>query len=281
MCSAVLLASVIGALPVAAAFADDAAPGGAAFARPSETARAASAGAAAPAAAIADAKTSGSAKPAPEARPLGYTAKVEPSQVALGRPFVYEIEIRHEPADTYELPKPLEFGEAAVRKVDTTREEDGSEATTRFRIEAALYDRLGDAALPDLVLVARGPAGLRELRIPGAPVTVVATTQADELAGMHPPQELRVPSYAAIWIALGALVAAAVAFFGWRRWKAGRARRAEAEAPRKSPEERALEALALLEAEALPASGRGREHYFRLSSIVRAFIEESGGPEAM
>lgn len=215
----------------------------------------------------------------PEAQPLGFSAKAEPSQVGLGRPFVYEIEVRHDPADTYALPRPLALGEAMVRKVESSREEQGDAAISRFRIESAVYDRLGEAALPDVVLSVKGPAGARELRIPGAPVTVISTSTGDELAGMHPAQELRVPSLRVVWIALAALLAAALGVVAHRSWRAWRAR--VAAAPRRPPEEVALEALAALEAEALPGRGRVREHHFRLSAIVRAFVEASGGPEAL
>jgi len=215
----------------------------------------------------------------PEAKPLGFSAKAEPSQVGLGRPFVYEIEVRHDPADTFELPKPLTFGEAAVRKVESSREDRDGAAVTRFRIEASLFDRLGEASLPDLALTVKGPEGLRELRIPGAPVTVVSTSQGDELAGMHPAQELRVPSYRVLWIALGVGLAVALGVFAWRKVRAWRRR--VAGAPARPAEDVALEALEALRAEALPRTGRAREHYFRLSAILRAFVEGSGGPDAL
>jgi len=226
--------------------------------------------------------TDGAVPPAlPQARPLGFSAKAEPSQVGLGRPFVYEIEVRHDPADTYALPQPLALGEATVRKVESSRVEQGDDAISRFRIESALYDRLGEAALPDVVLSVTGPAGARELRIPGAPVTVISTSTGDELAGMHPAQELRVPSFRVVWIALAALVAAALGLLAFRRWRSWRARVAATPAPPRPPEAVALEALAALQAEALPGKGRVREHHFRLSTIVRAFVEASGGPEAL
>ncbi|HWV38723.1 MAG TPA: hypothetical protein VN033_09645 [Vulgatibacter sp.] len=284
--SLAFVAAAIAVVPLGASGIDDPATaqlGGADDAAPPSGARAdASAATSAPRAEGAAAEARDAAGGGlPEATPLGFSARAEPSRVELGRPFVYEIEIRHDPADTYALPRPLVLGEAAVRKVETSREEAEGATVSRFRIEAALYDRLGEAALPDLVLSVEGAAGPRELRIPGAPVTVIATTEGDELAGMHPPQELRVPSYRVAWIAAGLLAAAFLGLLAHRRWRAWRDRIAAAPAPPRPPEAVALEALAALQAEGLPGAGHAREHYFRLSAIVRAFVEGSGGPEAL
>ncbi|AKU89986.1 hypothetical protein AKJ08_0373 [Vulgatibacter incomptus] len=211
----------------------------------------------------------------PEAVPLGLTAKAEPSRVALGRPFVYEIEIRHEPSDRYELPKPLTLGNASVRKAETEASEEGGVAITRFRIEASIFDSLGDAALPDIVLQVRSKDGAKVLRVPGAPVTIVGSTEETELAGSRPPQEVRVPSYTLVWIGLGAGVAIALAVAVWRRL--ARTKAGGETLPRQSAEERALAALRDLEGLGLASAGKGREHYFRLSEVMRSYLLEAAG----
>ncbi len=223
------------------------------------------------------AEAAANALAAVQATPLGFSAKVSPSEVGLGRPFTYEIEIRHDPGERYELPSPLALGTAAVRSVNTDRREEGSVATTTFRIEAAIFDQLGEASLPDTILLVRGDGAARELRIPGAPVTILAVGSGDELADIRPPQELRVPSYRALWIALAVGAAAALASFFYRM----RTRRSGSEVPAgPGAEELALDALDRLAAEALPVAGKGREHYFRLSEIVRGYLDDDAGVSA-
>lgn len=208
----------------------------------------------------------------PEAAPLGFSATVDPSTVELGRPFAYEIEIQHDPAERYELPTPLSFGQAAVRSVETDRDEEDGVATTRFRIEAAIYDTLGEASLPDLLLSVRDREGLRELRIPGAPVTVSAEWEGDELADIRSPRDVYVLSWVWLYL-LGGIALLIGALFWAKRWSAARRRAGGEEASQHvDPKEAALAALSALERGELLPLGRGREFYFRLSEIVRTYL---------
>src|SRR5690606_7530918 len=52
-------------------------------------------------------------------------------------------------------------------------------------------------------------------------------------------------------------------------------------APPGTPEDRARAALDALHAEALPLLGRTREHHFRLSEIVRRYLEETAALQAL
>lgn len=211
----------------------------------------------------------------PTAAPLGFEARVEPSTAELGRPFVYEIRVRHHPAERYELPRPLSLGTAAIRNVDVSRSEAEGEATTIFRVEAAIYDQLGEANLPDLVLSVRGPDGVKELPIPGAPVTIAVSSEAQELAGNRPPRELIVPSYFLLWSLLALVGAVVLGLLARRHMASRRGPVDEGKAPPRIPaDERTLAELRKLAAETLPREGKAREHYFRLSAIVRAYLGE-------
>jgi len=213
----------------------------------------------------------------PAAAPLGFTAKVDPSTVDLGRPFVYEIEVRHHPGERYELPRPVGLGTAAVRDVSVEREDEREASVTRIRIEAAVYDQLGEATLPDLILTMTGEGGPKELRIPGAPVTIAVASDSDQLEDIRPPRDLVVRSYTILWILLLLGAAALIAWYLHRREAARKASRPPAPEPKIDADVRALDLLRRLEVEGLAAQGKTREHYFRLSEIVRLYFDDALG----
>lgn len=213
-------------------------------------------------------------QPEPAAGPKSFSSRAEPSTVRLGQPFVLEVVITGEPSVLYTLPKDLELGTLDVRRVDVQRVEQGAEAVTTARIEVALFDAVGPAQLPTVIFEAHGPFGRTSLAVPGPPIQVEATAEGEELDDIGGPQMLAVFSPAAIWIALGAALLAAAAYFGVRGYRRRRAARPAAPVHVGTPEERALAALDALEAEGF--NDEGRAFYFSLSEIVRGFLEEVG-----
>jgi hypothetical protein len=207
----------------------------------------------------------------PEAKPHGFSSRVEPDKVELGRPFRLVLEVRHDPAETYALAGEPDLGGLVVRgapHVERT-EADGT-ATTRIVFDLVAFDALGERKLPDPVLVAEGPAGRARLVLPGPPLTVVAVSEGEELVN-PPPQALFVIAWDRIaWGAGGVLALLLLVWAIWR-WRHRRkaAPEAAAEVDRRTPEERALEALAAVEGD---AGLSWRERYFRLSALVRGFL---------
>lgn len=205
------------------------------------------------------------------ARPHSFVARTEPAEVQLGRPFVYVIEVRHGAEEIYSLPEPLDVGSLALLGVQTERSEVDGEQVTTFRVELANYDQLGELLLPDWELEVQRSDGPATLLVPGATVAVEEIGEGTELVGMQAPLELYVPAWGWAW-GLGALLVAIAAVWLWRRRrKRGEGQGSESEIP---PEELALRRLGALEAEALWTAGsaKQREHYFRLSEILREYL---------
>lgn len=111
-------------------------------------------------------------------------------------------------------------------------------------------------------------------------VTSELGNEVPSLANLEPMVPPRpVPHYSVIGWVLGAIVAVVMAILAavmmWRRRK-----RRPVEPPRRTPEEIAGEALALLLAENLPARGLVKEFYLRLTGIVRQYVEDTTGIRA-
>lgn len=208
-----------------------------------------------------------------EARPIAFQAAVDPPAVPLGAPFLVQLEVRHEATEQYALPGKLALGEAVLRGTPTTeRTETGGTAITRFTIEATIFEALGDVELPPIVLSVTGGAGAT-LTVPIPPVKIEETSSDTELDDIRPltPVLERDPTKIAL---TGAAVLAAFALGLVAAWLWKQRGRLTKQAPVVPADERALTALGALRAEKLVSAGRAREHYFRLSEILRSAITE-------
>lgn len=212
--------------------------------------------------------------------PLSFRSRIDPGEVRLGDPFTWEVELRHEPGLRYELPRPLELGTLEVRGSRVERRAEGEQAVTTVRILLAVYDALGEVRVPDLVLAARGPGGAGSFAVPGAELRVVATTEGGELADLRGQQPVLRFSWMPIGIGVGLLLAvgAIVAAVRWRGRRGPDALPAE---PPRTPEERALDALDALRVEGPLDPAAAASFYFRLSEILRAYLEATTGLPAL
>jgi hypothetical protein len=146
---------------------------------------------------------------------------------------------------------------------------------------------LGAQKLPAMVLDVVAPQASGTYEAPGAEIVVegVLTEEAVEkgeaLYDIHPPAEVAVRSYRLLWIALGAAAVAALAYLAYRRWRRPKIVPA---APARAPDPldvRTLAALDSLRIEDLHGQGRYREFQFRLSEIVRGYLGERFGIDAL
>ncbi|MFN7133073.1 MAG: hypothetical protein ACK4N5_13425, partial [Myxococcales bacterium] len=216
-----------------------------------------------------------------EAKPHSFTAVAEPDKVRLGEKFRYVIEVRHDPAERYELPRELSVGEAFnLVEVDATRETKDGVAVTRFVLTAALFE-LGEKRLPDLTLNVTSKAGAFGLSVPGPVVTGLgALDEQAQLQDIAPPVDVTIPDYRLLYVVAGTILLTLLVL-----WLVGRLRnrrKVEKVLPPPPPvpaHVRALEALAALQRE--DPGGREKEMYFRISEILRDYLGERFGFNAL
>jgi hypothetical protein len=204
--------------------------------------------------------------------------------VRLGEPFGYEVEVRHPPAERYALPAELDLAPFRASGGACRREERGGEAVTTCSLTLALLD-LGAHDVPAIRLRASTPSGESALEVAGPRVEAAGgidpslRAAALELRDLAPPVPLLVETWRPLGWAAALLGAAAALSAVWRALRR-RARRATRTAPPLSPHERLARRLDALEAEGLGRRGAAREHWFRLSEIVREILAASTDVEA-
>jgi hypothetical protein len=207
--------------------------------------------------------------------------RVEPPRVKVGEPFTRTIAITHPIGHRYELLLPSDTGDFEVLDQSRRRDDAGERATTTFTLRLSAF-ALGKLTLPPLPFEVSTPEVTRTFTSDPAAIEVIATVAEDraELHDIRPPEVVPVPNYLLAWILLGAAAAAALAFLAWRWWQRPRPAKSIS-APPQPLEVRARAALAALAGESLPALGRNKEYYSRLSEIVRGYLGERYGVEAL
>lgn len=226
------------------------------------------------------------APPSPDAGsvPPRISPTVSAEKVRLGEPFTYTVTVEHSPDERWELRPPVDLGAFGVRSSARQRTDKADQSTTTFRLEMALFE-LGEHRLPTLVFDVVGGGTARTASVSGALVEGLsslppdAAAQGASLMDIKPNADVPVRSYRLLWLVLG--LAAALAFVLWlRRYLSRRRAQLPPPPPRPLPE-RTREALDALRAEGLLAKGLVREYHFRLSEIVRGYLGERFGFEAL
>lgn len=218
------------------------------------------------------------------AGPLSYTSRADPDRVQLGEPFSYELVIRHRLGQRYDLRPPSSDGAFELHGQTRNRVDAKDGATTTFTLKLALFE-LGRKKLPDLTFEVFEGDRAGKFVAPGVDVEGISSLpkeseKGEALRDIKPPEDVPVRSYRLLWV-LGALLAAAALAYALYRWlKRDKPVRAVRE-PLAPLDVRILRSLDELRGQNLPAQGRVREFYFRLSEIVRAYLGERYGFEAL
>jgi len=220
-------------------------------------------------------------------RPLDFRHHAVPEKVRLGDPFFYELQITHPLDQRYELRVPRDLGDLELAGQERSRADAPDRAVTTFRLRMAAF-QLGKQKLPDLTFdVVATDATSGTFQTEGAQIEV-ASTLSDEavqngepLYDIRPPDEVPVRTYRLLW-ALAALAAAAALGYAAYRWlRRPRAAAPAKAAPKEPLEVRARKALEELRAQDLPGQGLYREFHFRLSEILRGYLGERYGFDAL
>jgi len=211
--------------------------------------------------------------------PLRVQSRVTPSQARLGEPFVVEIVITHERTQRYELPAPGDLD--AFEYVSQQRERvDGPDSsTTTFKVTLQGFE-LGKQRTPTLQFELADPAGTVPMPVSGTDVEIVSSLPADskdtgaDYYDVRKPEELPVRSWRLVYALLVALLVGLLAYAVMRYLNRPKVVAAAPEKPLEPAHVRARQALDALAKQNLPARGRVKEHYFRLSEIIRGYLGE-------
>lgn len=211
--------------------------------------------------------------------PQRVQVRADPEKVKLGEPFTVEIVVTHDPSQRYELGAPGDLGDFDFAGQERSRVDGKDSSTTTFKVRLQAY-ALGKQRTPALSLeVSEAGGEPRQLSVGGAEVEIVSTLPPDaqktgaNLYDVRPPEVVPVRTWRLLY-ALGALLAAGLLGWALYRWLT---RPRSLAAPERPPEPlhlRATRALDELREQNLPGQGRGREFYFRLSEILRAYLGE-------
>lgn len=238
----------------------------------------------APAADVAPAPAQSQQGPAP-VEPVGFQARTTPDQVRLGEPFLYELIVTHPKTHRYELTPPADLGAFELLEQTRQRQDGRDTAVTTFGLKVSAFE-LGSVALPDLTFDVSTPEGPRRFTAPGREVEVIPTLPPDaqgkgeELFDYQPPTEVPVRSWTLLYVLAG-LVAAALLAWALVRWLRRPRPVREVVKPVLPLDVRTRQALDALKTDDLPARGQVKEFYFRLSEIVRGYLGERYGFDAL
>jgi hypothetical protein len=218
-------------------------------------------------------------------QPLSVRREVIPERVRLGEPFVYRLSIEHPASQRWELRTPRDLGSYELLEQSRTRQDTGDRSTTTYLLKMSLF-ALGEQVLPTLTFDVVEPDGAAVARIDGADVDGTSSLPKDseqlgaKLEDIKPNEDVPVRSWRLLWLLAGTAAAIALALLVRRAWL----RRAPPQHPSPPPlplPVRVQQALDALEAEQLPQRGLQREFHFRLSGIVRGYLGERFGFDAL
>jgi len=217
--------------------------------------------------------------------PLAVDRQVIPDAVKLGEPFVYRVTVHHPPGQRWDLRTPRDLGGYELIEQSRTSSDGKTESTTTYLLKMALFE-LGSHVLPTLTFDVVDATGGGVARIDGPDIEAKSSLPKDadqlgaKLADIKPNEDVPIRSWRLLWWVAGALAATALLWFGLRAWR-NRPRRPVLAAPPLPLDERTLQALGALEAEGLPERGLQREFHFRLNGLVRGYLGERFGFDAL
>ncbi len=214
-----------------------------------------------------------------------YTAEAQPSTPKMGEPFVYAVSVTHPRDEVFSLPKDADLGDFDL--VSSSKDDVPTAEGVKTVLRLVLRGwAIGSKAIPDLQLEVQKAQGVSRFTVPGVTVELTGALDPDggsesPLREIAPPVIVHVRTYRVL-AGLAALLAALVAGY----FLVGYLRREKpafvAPPPPPIPAHvRARTALELLLGEDLPAQGRQREFYFRLSEVVRRYLGERFGFEGL
>lgn len=212
--------------------------------------------------------------------PREVSVAVEPRSVTIGDVFEVTVELTVPEGHQAGVPgMDADLGGVEVRSADTSSSAlEGGEVRHTAVYEAVAW-KVGEITVRSPSVAIRGPDGeVEEFERVETVLTVrsVLPEGAEEIRDIRGPKEmpLRWTHYVlAALPVMGLLGLIALGVWWLRNRRGAEESSGEAPAPRLPPAEEALEALRALQSEDLPEQGRIKEHYVRLSWILRNYVD--------
>lgn len=223
-----------------------------------------------------------------ERGPLKLTATVAPRQAWVGDPVTVDLRMRTPDDIVVALPDPNAFGDLHVIDAGVAEcrpaAEGGLDWRRRYRVDSLISGTLEIPPLvakyarregdqPPAALDQELSTGPLEVLVRSALTTQDSIVQPRDITGTLVPPPAPWPPWLIAMVAVGTLLLLGLGAFAARLVLQYLTR----PPPPISPEEWALRELNRLDCLQLIAAGQPREHYYRLSEIVRGYIERQFG----
>lgn len=218
--------------------------------------------------------------------PFQLRARITPEKVKLGEPAVLEVVVTHEPGQRYELKTPGDLGDFEYLGQERSRVDGADQSTTTLQVKLSAF-QVGSLDTPALELEVFAPQGAATLPAPRVKLEVVsslpadAQTKGEDLFDVKPPEEVPVRSWRLLYVLAGLLAALGLGFLLMKYLNRPKPVTPVFVPPPEPLHVRTTKALDTLAAENLPARGDFKPYYFRLSEIVRGYLGELYGFEAL
>jgi hypothetical protein len=209
------------------------------------------------------------------ARATVFTATVSQDSISVGDRILFEATILV-PKGASVIPPDVAagFGKFVVKEWTTDKAEKKNADSLNYKYIISLYEveQCTIPAVPFIQTLAGKNDTLLSKPMPVRLVLIRNTDSANtSIKDLKPQQTAGSPSFAWLWLVLGAGALTALFFFA-RRFLGKRTRAAHS-VPPKPPYEEAIEALRMLEEQQYLGKGMLREHVFGLSDILKRYIE--------
>ena len=217
--------------------------------------------------------------------PFSLEGQAAPEKVKLGESFELTLTVTHLPSQRYELKTPAELGDFEYLGQQRSRVDGPQSSTTTVKVSLMAF-ALGKLETPAFTFEVTDEGFTSELPAPRATVWVVSTLPADakskgeNLYDVRPPEQVPIRTWRLVYAVAGALALGALAY-ALSRWLARRRQRVLPPPPPEPLDLRTSRALSELAREDLPGQSRFNEFYFRLSEILRGYLGERFGFEAL
>ncbi len=218
--------------------------------------------------------------------PASVQVHATPDKARIGDPFTVEVVITHPKDERIDLRPPGDTGDFDVSEPERSRIDGKDSSTTTFKLPMSAF-KLGAQKTPELTFDVVQGDQTGSFTAPGTDVEVVSTLPADadekgaSLFDVRPPKEVPIRTRRLLY-ALAALLALALGIWALRKWlKRPKPALLAPPKPVLPLPQRTLAALDALREEQLPGKGRTQEFYFRLSEILRGYLGEKYGFEAL